>query len=580
VETALIAALDEFPATDLAERELAKALNQVKARFIFECASVTDMAHQLGYFATIADYGLPAAFEEKLARVTPESVREAARTVLSPMNRTVGVFRPQGPAEGEEAPAEGGAAPGGGARAFSGTLRAGGGEEPGGGRGALRAPTRTPAGHRGNAERAGSGPVAGLDPRRDVLPNGLVVITQEHRDVPTVVVSLEFRAGAHLDPAGLEGTAHMSAALFREGTARFSGEEIAEAFDFVGADLSAGAGRFTSAIGARMMSRDLGTLLPYIASMAREPAFPESQVEVRRGEMLTAVAEFEEDTRAMAQEGLRKALYGSAHAMARRTLGTRSSIAGIRRAGLEAFHGRHLGPGRATLVLVGDFAADEALRMVTDLFGDWKQPAGAPAGLPDVPSFEGTRRDILPIAGKSQVDMALGFPGIARSDRDYHAFDLVNHVLGRFGMGGRLGAKVREEHGLAYSVYSAFDAGLVPGPFVVRAGVDPSHVKAATEDILAVLREMRDDGPTEAEIARSRRALIRSLPLRLETQAGIGAYLQAAELHGLGLDYVNRYAGIVEAIPMSELKRVASERLTPDAHALVLAGPTDRVVEA
>jgi predicted Zn-dependent peptidase len=93
-ERALMAALEEFPSTGLVETELEKAMNQVRARLVFESASVTDMAHQLGYFATIADYESPGKFAEALARVTPDAVRQAARSVLAAGNRTVGLFRP------------------------------------------------------------------------------------------------------------------------------------------------------------------------------------------------------------------------------------------------------------------------------------------------------------------------------------------------------------------------------------------------------------------------------------------------------------------------------------------------------
>lgn len=106
-EQALLAALDEFHGTDLAETELPKVMNQARARFVFESASVTEMGHQLGYFATIADHRILGSFEERIAAVSSEAVRESARTVLARWNRTVGVFRPLPDDEARGSAAEG-----------------------------------------------------------------------------------------------------------------------------------------------------------------------------------------------------------------------------------------------------------------------------------------------------------------------------------------------------------------------------------------------------------------------------------------------------------------------------------------
>jgi zinc protease len=415
-----------------------------------------------------------------------------------------------------------------------------------------------------------------MKPVREVLPNGLVALVVEHHDVETVAVSVQAQAGSRFDPPERDGLAQMTAALLREGTVRHAKEEISESFDFLGADMGTGAGRYTAAVSARLLARDLEALFPMIAEMAREPVFPEHSIEIRRGETLTAIAESESDPRMMSSVALRRLLFPDRHPLGRRGFGTRESVSAIRREDLAAFHASHFGPERSSLVLVGDVETARALELIREQFGSWRPSNGPPPAMPPSPELEETRLDAKEIPGTFQVELSLGFPGIARSDPEFYAFELVNHVLGEFGMGGRLGARVREEHGFAYSIHSSFDAGLGAGPFAVRAGVDPEHVKSAVEDILGELRRMRDEGPRADEVERSRRALIRGFPLRLETQAGIAGYLQLVEMFGLGLDYSERYAGLLESVTASDLRRVAAKRLTPEKYALAVAGPVGR----
>src|SRR4029079_5322058 len=120
------------------------------------------------------------------------------------------------------------------------------------------------------------------------------------------------------------------------------------------------------------------------------------------------------------------------------------------------------------------------------------------------------------IAGKPQADIAYGFTTITREDPRYYALTLMNNVLGQYALGGRLGDNIRERQGMAYYVFSSFDANVAEGPLVVRAGVSPDHVErtiAARDDE----RSRRAvDGRTEAELADSRRYLVGSMPRVLE----------------------------------------------------------------
>jgi zinc protease len=226
------------------------------------------------------------------------------------------------------------------------------------------------------------------------------------------------------------------------------------------------------------------------------------------------------------------------------------------------------------IAIVGAVAVEDALNEVRVALGGWTAPDAEPNR--DVPSqvhLAETRRQTVVIEGKTQSDIVIGWPALARNDPDWMAANLANTILGVFGMMGRLGDRVREEMGLAYYAYSRLDAGIGAGPWTALAGVNPANVELATEGILGEVRRLRDEPVPAGELADTQAFLTGSMPLRLETNEGVAASILNMERNGLGLDYLQRYAGLVNAVTAEDIQRVAQKYLDPDVYALAVAGP-------
>ena len=201
------------------------------------------------------------------------------------------------------------------------------------------------------------------------------------------------------------------------------------------------------------------------------------------------------------------------------------------------------------------------------------------AALPPVRPPASRRQAVIPMMNKAQVDVAYGFTTITRTDPAYHACLLMNNVLGQYALGGRLGDSIRERQGMAYYVFSAFDANVGEGPLVIRAGVNPANV----ERTVCVDRRggPRDDlRRRDRQRARGLSAyLIGSMPRTLETNAGIAAFLHNAEFFGLGLDYDVRLPGALGAVRRDEVNEVARRFLAPESARsrwMVIAGPYEQ----
>ncbi len=155
----------------------------------------------------------------------------------------------------------------------------------------------------------------------------------------------------------------------------------------------------------------------------------------------------------------------------------------------------------------------------------------------------------------------------------------MNHIMGQYSMGGRLGDSIRERQGMAYYVSSALDANVAPGPLSIRAGVSPANVDRAIASVDEEVARLVRDGVTAQELDESRRYLIGSIPRSLETNAAIANFLQVEEFFGLGLDYDARLPALLNAVTLEDVHAAARRALDPARATVVIAGPyQDRVI--
>ena len=182
-------------------------------------------------------------------------------------------------------------------------------------------------------------------------------------------------------------------------------------------------------------------------------------------------------------------LYGEGHPYGRRPKGSAATLEGIDRRQLRDFHAAQFAPDRLTLVLVGDIEVAAAVAAVTRVCGEWAR-LGTPLPPLPPPRVQTRRRLVIPMPAKAQADIVYGFTTILRSDPAFHAYWIMNNVLGQYGIGGRVGRSIRERQGMAYYAGSMFEAGHIAGPLLVRAGVNADNVDRAIASIDAEVAGM------------------------------------------------------------------------------------------
>jgi len=228
-----------------------------------------------------------------------------------------------------------------------------------------------------------------------------------------------------------------------------------------------------------------------------------------------------------------------------------------------------------SLAVVGDIAPERAIASAARAFAGSSGSASREFHVPAIPATSARRIQVVPMMNKAQADIAYGFTTILRSDPRYYAYWLMNNVLGQYSLGGRLGDSIRERQGMAYYAFSSLDANVIPGPLVIRAGVNPVNVERAVASIDAELSAMAAEGPTDKELAESQQYLIGSMPRNLETNIGIANFLQTSEFFGLGLDYDLRIPDLLRAVTRDQVHEAAQATLDPSRAAIAVAGPYD-----
>jgi zinc protease len=411
------------------------------------------------------------------------------------------------------------------------------------------------------------------DIHREVLSNGITIITRANFNSPSVVVSGYFDAGALFDSDEKLGLADFVTSALMRGTKKRSFDKIYGELESVGASLGFNTGVHKSGFNGRSLAEDLPLLLHLFSESLTQPTFPKVEVEKLRAQILTGLAIRAEDTSDMASLRFDEILF-KGHPYSRPEEGYPETIQKITRNDLVNFHREHYGPRGMVIAIVGAVKAEEAVRQVKRALGGWQvkgQKESPP--LPELKPLKKTVSKHHHIAGKSQSDIVIGTNGPKRREPEFMSALLGNNILGQFGMMGRIGDVVREKSGLAYYAYSSLNAGIGPGSWEVSAGVNPQNVKKASGLIVDELKHFVEDGVTDDELADSQANFIGRLPLSLESNGGVANALLNIERHDLGLDYYHRYAGLVSEVTREDVLNTARKFIDPDRLAIAVAGP-------
>ena len=334
------------------------------------------------------------------------------------------------------------------------------------------------------------------------MPNGLRVVGERIPHFRSASVGLWIGTGSQHERVPEAGISHFLEHMVFKGTERRSARQIAEEMDAVGGQLNAFTSKECTCFYAKTVDEHLPLAMDIVCDLATHPAFDPAELEKEKGVVLEEIAMAEDTPEDLAHELLMLAHYGD-QPVARPILGTAERISGYRRDDLYAYWHSMYRPQNAVLSIAGNYDWERVKELIEKHLGAW-----SPEGMRDhgcdtnqVPPTALAREKEI-----EQVHICMGFPGLPIGNEKNYELSLFNSVYGG-AMSSRLFQKIREESGMAYTVYSYPNAYTDCGMLSVYAATNPDAAVLVHDQILEETRRMAEGGLTPEEFAMAREQL-------------------------------------------------------------------------
>jgi zinc protease len=398
-----------------------------------------------------------------------------------------------------------------------------------------------------------------------VSPGGIKAWLVRDNTVPMLALDYAFAGGANADPADKTGVAHMVGALLDEGAGDLDARAFQEQIEEKAIQLGFTAGRDHFRGSLRSLSANLDDAVKLLNLALTAPRFDPEPLERIRDQSQAQLVRGTTNPNQIASRRWWSEAFPN-HPYGRPSDGTPESLAAITAADLHAYVRNVFARDKLTVGIVGDIDAAAAGKLIDRIFGGLPAKATL-APVPDI-AMHGLGERIVINLDVPQTVINFGGPGLPRSDPDFFAAYVVNHIYGAGAMTSRLYQEVREKRGLAYGIRTSLiwmdRANIMSGGTATRSDKAGETLALMEEET----RRMAMDGPTQEELDKAKAYLKGSYALGFDTSAKIAGQLVQIQLDKLGIDYPERRGAMIDAVTLSEAKRVAKRLL--DAKMLTL----------
>jgi len=426
-------------------------------------------------------------------------------------------------------------------------------------------------------EKDGRGGVIGTV-RRTVLPGGLRVVTEAMPGVRSAAIGVWVGVGSRDESPALSGASHFLEHLLFKGTPDRSALDISIALDTVGGEFNAFTAKEYTCFHARVLDDDLPLAVDVLGDMVTSSRLAAEDVEAEREVILDEIAMHDDDPDDVVNNLFAETAFGGSP-LGRPIAGTESSIRSLRRAQIARYYRERYQPENMVVAVAGNVEHADVVRLVRKAFsraGFLADVAVRP--LPVRRSKRGRRGspgEAVLERPFEQVNLVLGVNALTRTDERRYTLGVLNAALGG-GTSSRLFQEVREQRGLAYSVYSFAAHYSDAGSFCVGVGCLPSKVDEVLSVVRHELRKLSDHGITPDELARGKGQLRGSLVLSLEDSVSRMARIAKAELLYDELPGVDEVVRRIDQVSLEDVQALA-RTLFQQPETLALVGPFARL---
>jgi zinc protease len=410
-----------------------------------------------------------------------------------------------------------------------------------------------------------------VNPVVTTFPNGLKLIVQPESVSNTVSVYGQVKNTPDLEmPKGQEGVDEVLNQLFSFGTTTLDRLAFQKSLDDIGARESAGTDFYVQVLTAEF---DRGVQL--LADNEIHPAMPEGAFKTVQRQVASTVAGRLESPEYLAKRALKAALLPKGDPTLREA--TPATVSSLTLQDVKDYYHKVFRPDLTTIVVIGQVKPDEAKSVIEKYFGSWTAAGRKPQTLlPPVPSSKPSSTAV-PDQTRIQDKVTLAETlGLTRSNPDYYALKLGNHVLGGAFYATRLYQDLREKNGLVYYVSSDFDVAQTRALYLARYACDPQNVSRAQAIILENLRNMQTSLVTPRELKQAKALLLREIPLAESSVENIAEGMIYRATHDLPLDEPTLAAQRYLDLTAEQVRAAFAKWLRPGDLAQVTQGPAPK----
>lgn len=397
------------------------------------------------------------------------------------------------------------------------------------------------------------------------LENGLTLLVETMPYLRSASIGVWVKAGSVLETPEENGLSHFMEHMAFKGTQKRTSRQIAEEMDAVGGHLNAATSKLCTNYYAKVIDEDLPLAADILADIVRNPALDRQEMDKERGVILEEIAMVEDSPEDVVYDVLAEAVFG-AQPLGQTILGPSERIAAYQPEDLHAFRARHYGPQNTVVAIAGNVEPQRARALVEEKFGDWRGAAGEI--FPEEVAIDEQRR-LFRDKDTEQVHLCVSFRGVGMGSPLVYPMAVLNNMLGG-GTSSRLFQRIREELGMAYTVYSGPSNYPHCGEFTIYAATSPKHAHTVLEQIDIEIHKLLDDGFSEKEFTMAKAQLKGSYVLGLESAYNrMSALGHNQMLLGRVIPPEETIAAIERVTP-EDVRAIAAQMLSgPRAYAVV-----------
>jgi len=403
--------------------------------------------------------------------------------------------------------------------------------------------------------------------RSTTLPNGLRVYTERMEHVRSVCMGVWICTGSRDEQPEQNGISHFIEHMLFKGTHTRSAQQLAREVDAIGGNLDAFTGKEMVGFNIKVLDQHVAPALDILSDLVMHPVFSPEDIAREQG-VVTEEIKMDEDNPDYLVHELFVQNFWRGHALSRPILGTKSTVESFAQGNLFAYHASRFHGGNMIFSAAGNLQHDEFVAQITTLFGN--VPAGEPILYDPAPAAQASliQRNKRSL---EQVQLCLGVPAPAVNSTRRHAGYLLSTILGG-GMSSRLFQTVREERGLAYSIYSELNPFRDTGSLCVYAGASAEKTPELIRLTIAEMHRLKEEPVSQEELDRARNQLKGNLVLGMESSSARMGNLARQQMYFGRFYTMDELVLSIDAVTAEEVRQLADELFAPDRIALTLLG--------